>query len=38
MGREFGPRPLLLIYHFHTVMSVCFLILLLINQGVVTWL
>ncbi|MGO2100122.1 prenyltransferase [Vagococcus salmoninarum] len=38
MGREFGPRPLLLIYHFHTVMSVCFIILLLINQGVVTWL
>ena len=38
MGREFGPRPLLLIYHFHGWMSVLFLGLFLREGGVFQWL
>ncbi|RDY25426.1 hypothetical protein CHL78_018320 [Romboutsia weinsteinii] len=31
MGKEWGPRPLLLIYGFHLVMSIEFLLMLLIK-------
>ncbi len=33
MGREFGPRPLLLIRSFHIVMSLCFLISIYLLKG-----
>lgn len=33
MGREYGPRPLLLIYHFHGWMSLLFIIRLLGERG-----
>lgn len=38
MGREFGPRPLLLIYHFHGWMSIICLVLFFLNKGMVNWI
>lgn len=38
MGREFGPRPLLVIYHFHGWLTLIFCLLLLMKEGKWLWL